>query len=557
MLATLELVKKHATDMQKLRMSHEQHVASNLAMAETDLRNKFAQATRLVSEMPTADMMHYEVDQQTARTANMHRKMTELEESCAKLTQERNILKEQVPQLERMLQEERERALREKEQLESQLRSSQAQAEESTRRNRELEAMNLKLQQEATQSAARVEVLTGEVAEAKRTRDEAVRKYDRAKEDAAQAKFALDDANSKLKMTQEDLERKTKECRENLERAEQQAAELRQWAKVAHFLEGPPAISPGDFADFLRGSGLTIDEMSSLFGVLRGPPREHVDHVVEVTRYLRGPPIMTFARIKQAMEAEPRYLAKEREFDEKVWQLKDEASEERHMRHRAEKDSVQARNLADAAHRAMEDWKPMIEYMQGPPSVHALVMGETMTKTRARPDEMLDLMKILAGPPVVNVKDVISIIKTLWTEDGMSVDNVQTLWTKLSAIQGARWRQEHLKIGFDSMLATNKVTGTNTKANAMVSSQPVGAALASAIQPGSQTRALPGASESREVDGSELPEHRYMDAMAKNQMSMTTAKYMTQYEPQRRLKELLKSHDNYKSVSGHGAADSS
>ena len=52
---------------------------------------------------------------------------------------------------------------------------------------------------------------------------------------------------------------------------------------------------------------------------------------------------------------------------------------------------------------------------------------------------------------------MIKVVRVIFSETSMSVDSVQALWTKLACIQGARWRQETLKIPFDAAAVAQKI----------------------------------------------------------------------------------------------------
>lgn len=203
--------------------------------------------------------------------------------------------------------------------------------------------------------------------------------------------------------------------------------------------------------------------------------------------------------------------------NDEIAMLKDELMKERRQRLDAEMELRESRQLTDLSNRAWDDWKPMITYLKGPPAVGARHMALAMTDCGSNPSELMEMLREMRGPPQLAALDMIHIIQAFRSERGMSVQSVQTLWTKMTAINGARWRRANLPEGL--------------QAQALRSSLPQRAQAPKEI----------------------LPEDRWLESAAKNEEEEKTLDNLTQYESKRRLKNLLASHEEYRSLQNESA----
>jgi hypothetical protein len=190
-------------------------------------------------------------------------------------------------------------------------------------------------------------------------------------------------------------------------------------------------------------------------------------------------------------------------------QLKEENLRERRQRLESEMEVHEARQLTDLSNRAWDDYRPMIEYLKGPPAVGARPMATAMKSCGSNPDELMELIKAMGGPPPLLASDLLHIVKAFGAEKGMSAESVQTLWAKLTSINGARFRKANLPPGVN-------VNGLLSRMNS------------AAKEP--------------------LPEERWLESVARNVKEEDKAKYLTAYDTQRRLKDMLSSHEEYRSL---------
>eukprot|EP00961_Rhodomonas_salina_P267802 3618141-Rhodomonas_salina.1 len=109
----------------------------------------------------------------------------------------------------------------------------------------------------------------------------------------------------------------------------------------------------------------------------------------------------------------------------------------------------------------------------------------------------------------------------------MSADSVQTLWAKLTSINGARWRKANLP--------------KDAAGNPLSSRRDL-----SSISGG-------GAAARKEV----LPEERWLNSVANNTREEEKSEYLSSYETERRLKSLLSSHEDFRSLDSAGASGGS
>lgn len=57
---------------------------------------------------------------------------------------------------------------------------------------------------------------------------------------------------------------------------------LQGWGVLLPILAGPPRLSPQQLAEHLNDAGLRSKELVRLCDLMKGPPREDIDHVAKV-----------------------------------------------------------------------------------------------------------------------------------------------------------------------------------------------------------------------------------------------------------------------------------
>ncbi|KAJ1472786.1 hypothetical protein T484DRAFT_1838977 [Baffinella frigidus] len=117
------------------------------------------------------------------------------------------------------------------------------------------------------------------------------------------------------------------------------------------------------------------------------------------------------------------------------------------------KETVLDWDLAGTVEETVHDWDVIKPYLRGPPIIEHV---NAFQRSKVTAHELVDLLNTIAGPPRITVAEVIKVVQVVFSDSSMSPASIQTLWTKLSCIQGARWRQETLKIPFDSALVNKK-----------------------------------------------------------------------------------------------------
>eukprot|EP00961_Rhodomonas_salina_P235848 3187630-Rhodomonas_salina.3 len=58
---------------------------------------------------------------------------------------------------------------------------------------------------------------------------------------------------------------------------------LQGWAVLTPFMTGPPKLTPSQLAELLGDAGLRSKELVRLCNLLKGPPRQDIDHVAKAS----------------------------------------------------------------------------------------------------------------------------------------------------------------------------------------------------------------------------------------------------------------------------------
>jgi len=311
-----------------------------------------------------------------------------------------------------------------------------------------------------------------------------------------------------------DLSHKKETLTEDLWQAQQTTS------VVQEYLAGPPGVDAREFIHALKGGDVYPRELMHLLAVLSEPPRENLSRVIEVVEFLRGPPRILLADLQDHMAHIRALQNRVESLETDLSDNREDLKKERNLRMIAEYETRTLRELAGTVEETVHDWDVIKPYLRGPPIIEHV---NAFQRSKVTAHELVDLLNTIAGPPRITVAEVIKVVQVVFSDSSMSPASIQTLWTKLSCIQGARWRQETLKIPFDSALVNKKITAGDMY-----------------------------------LAEQDLPETQYKSVSALNQrgadlLSEEKAGYGS--VPKSKLKQLVASHEHFRFISAANAEE--
>ena len=120
-------------------------------------------------------------------------------------------------------------------------------------------------------------------------------------------------------------------------------------------------------------------------------------------------------------------------------------------RQQVEAEVANLTELAQLSQKAMEAWKPMIDFNRGPPPVSPQELASAMKASGATTNDVVMLLRLMAGPPRVSASELRDTIRVLFLDQGLQKDSADQIWSKLRALRTARDAQA-LKAPFDETI---------------------------------------------------------------------------------------------------------
>jgi len=444
-IRSCEALFEHGVKMAKNRIEGEKNLSAKIGTLQKRFLIEITSVQSLLSSLPTPDRTLAEVEQMTESTASMHTKLSRLEGLNKNLQLQLDEMKKHMTD------------------MSIEVGHWKDKAQKLQRRVDNFDNDALILRSTNSDLFAKVQLYECEfpkAVDAKRMMDD--------------HRVALIAENTQLKGKLEGLRTMQQSFEED---AKAQKAHLIKLQDKCHALQrsldefrpvteycAEPRIEIYTLINSMRGAGLRVDEVVRLMGILKNVPPPVVDSIDQMAHFLRGPPRQSIYDIRQTL-AQHNEL-KQRAEDEMIAASTCKAAVQREQlkRQDLEAEMTELKELARLSQKALEAWKPMIDFNSGPPSVSPQEMSSAMIASGSSAAEIVKLLKLMSGPPIVHVPELCDTIKVLFLEDGLRKHHVDKLWTKLQALRTARDANKELKTHFDQAVRLGGGRGGGSQA---------------------------------------------------------------------------------------------
>jgi len=429
-IGSCEALFEHGVKMAKNRIEGEKNLAAKIGTLQKRFLNDITSFQSLLSSLPTPDRSLAEVEQMTESTASMHTKLSRLEGLNKNLQLQLDEMKKQMTDMSIEIGHWKDKAQRLQRRVDS------------------FDTDGLVLRSTNADLSAKVQLYETEFPKAV----DAKRMLDDHRSALTAENFQLKGKLDGLRAMQQSFEEDAKAQRAHLNKLENKCHALQrsldEFRPVTEYCS-QPRIEIYTLIDSMRGAGLRVDEVVRLMGILKNVKPPVIDSIDQMVGFVRGPPRQSLYTIREKL-AQHDELRKRVEDETMVASTSKAALQREQLKRQdLEAEMFELKELARLSQKALEAWKPMIDFNSGPPSVSPQEMSSAMMASGSSAAEIVKLLKLMSGPPIVRVPELCDTIKVLFLEDGLRKSHVDKLWTKLQALRTARDSRDQLKLPFD------------------------------------------------------------------------------------------------------------
>jgi hypothetical protein len=514
-LRKLDGLVESVTCLAQHRIDSEKNIASKIESLQQDWLGQINQVHSALVALPSPEYIGQEIDRYIQASASLTARLGRLEEINEKLSQD----------CDRMDQEMRE--------MSSELTRWKNKGIELSKRQEEHDMEQITLQSRIIELEAKVRIYDMEfprtVSTGKIVQDE--------KHQLQVENHELRGSIAGIREVKKRYETEMKSQKEIIDRLMDECLSLRSTLDTLRPFHDycerqEPRIEVMDFMDSVRSSGLRAEEIIRLMGTLRRLPPPVVGTVETISELLRGPPRLSLYDLREMVLAYPEL----REQTEGT--ILDAAANltamqrERTRRQELEKENNDLSELAHLAQRALEEWKPMIDYNKhSSPPISPHDMAIAMHTSGVTASDLVTLLNHMSGPPSVPVPQLCDVIKVCFSSRNVEEKDVRNMWKRLK-IQRLSWG--------DAVESKMESDFEDSSRRFKESIQFINSSSGSAVDTTQGFERQP--SDSTHSGSS----RNLLKVQKKGQVSTL----LTSYEARSRLKTLLSSHHEYIALTG-------